>query len=102
MYIDDTIIFAPTLDEHLSRFETILQGLQEAGLEIRPDKCIMLQCEVLFLGHVISGKGIKTSASKTDMVASQPVPTNTKEVHSFLATIESLLRVFDNHSSSVD
>ena len=72
------------MEEHLTRLDTILCRLESAGLKIRPDKCMMLQREVLFLGHVISGEGIKTSASKTDAVTSWPVPTSIKDVRSFL------------------
>ena len=64
IYIDDIIIFSKDLNEHLDRLEVLLQRLEEAGLKIRPDKCEMLQPEVHFLGHVISGEGVRTSPSE--------------------------------------
>ena len=84
VYIDDIIIFSRDLNEHLDRLEVVLQRLEEAGLKIRPDKCKMLQREVHFLGHVISGEGIRTSPSKTEVVATWPVPTKVTEVRSFI------------------
>ena len=84
VYIDDIIIFSKDLNEHLNRLEVVLQRLEEAGLKIRPDKCKMLQREVHFLGHVISGEGIRTSPSKTEVVATWPVPTKVTELRSFI------------------
>ena len=84
VYIDDIIIFSKDLNEHLDRLEVVLQKLEEAGLKIRPDKCKMLQREVHFLGHVISGDGIRTSPSKTEVVATWPVPTKVTELRSFI------------------
>ena len=69
VYIDDIIIFAKTLEDHLRIIEEIMQRLEKTGLKIRPDKCIMLQKKVKFLGHVMNKDGIKTSPKKTEAVA---------------------------------
>ena len=84
VYIDDIIIFSKDVNEHLDRLEVVLRKLEEAGLKIQPDKCKMLQREVHFLGHVISGEGIRTSPSKTEVVATWPVPTKVTELRSFI------------------
>ena len=84
VYIDDIIVYSNTLDTHLERLEAVLQRLNKAGLKIRPDKCKVIQREVLFLGHIISGEGIRRDPRKTEVVATWPVPKTAKETRSFL------------------
>ena len=61
IYIDDIIVFGKDFDEHIARVEQILERLRLAALKLKPTKCEMLQTEVSFLGHVISGVGVKPS-----------------------------------------
>ena len=83
-YLDDIIVYAPTLEAHLERLEVVLARLQSANLKIRPDKCSLLQKEVSFLGHIISGLGVRTDPKKIDKVSSWPTPSSVKDVRSFL------------------
>ncbi|KAL5516762.1 hypothetical protein EMCRGX_G002170 [Ephydatia muelleri] len=53
-------------------------------MKIRPSKCRLLQSSVQYLGHVISGKGIKTDLAKIACVANWPVPETTAELKRFL------------------
>ena len=69
VYIDDIVVYSNTLDVHLERLESVLARLDKAGLKIGPDKCKLIQKEVLFLGHVITADGIGTSPEKTEVVA---------------------------------
>ena len=42
------------------------------------------QCSVVFLGYVLSVDGISTNPEKVEKVHNWPVPSNQKELHSFL------------------
>ena len=42
------------------------------------------QCSVVFLGYVISADGISANPEKVEKVQNWPVPSNLKELHSFL------------------
>ena len=52
--------------------------------QVKPEKCHLLAKEVLFLGHILSGEGVKPSPTKTDMILGWEVPKSTKEVRQFL------------------
>ncbi|KAG1960383.1 interleukin-1 receptor accessory protein-like 1-A [Pimephales promelas] len=58
--------------------------LQHHGLKLRVDKCQLLQREVRFLGHVVTGEGVKPDPTKVTAVTEWPVPTTIKEVRVFL------------------
>ena len=58
--------------------------LREAGLKLRPQKCVLFQREIKFLGHTINESGISPSPDNLQKVKDWPTPTNTKQVRSFL------------------
>lgn len=60
IYIDDIVVFGANFEEHLNRVKQVLERLKQAGLKLKPGKCELLQKEVTFLGHVVSGEGGKT------------------------------------------
>jgi hypothetical protein len=84
VYIDDIIIFGKDFTETLANLRCVFLRLREAHLTCKPKKCEMFKKEVNFLGHVVSGDGIKCDPRKTDAVRNWPTPTNLKEVRSFL------------------
>ena len=57
--------------------------LKDFHLKIKPKKCHFFDTSVLFLGHV-SSEGISPNPQKVERVWDWLIPTNTKEVHSFL------------------
>ena len=85
IYIDDIIIFARNVQEHLSRVEQVLMRLMQAGLKLKPEKCEMLQKEVTFLGHVVSSDGIKPSPTNIAKIVEWPAPKCPKQVKQFVA-----------------
>ena len=55
IYISDIIVYGRNFDENLSRREEVLGRIKAAGLKLKPEKCKMLQTEV------VSAAGIKPS-----------------------------------------
>ena len=84
LYLDDICIFALSLEEMLDCIELVFNRLKEVHLKIKPKKCHFFDTSVLFLGHVLSSEGISANPEKVEKVWDWLVPTNTKEVHSFL------------------
>ena len=84
VYLDDVIIFAHTFEEHLHRLKGVFERFREAGVKLKPSKCLFCRSQVQFLGHVISSAGISTDPSKTILVADWPTPTSGKDVQKFL------------------
>ena len=50
------------------------------GWHVKPSKCALFLPEVEFLGHVVSGEGVKVVASKVDAIEQWPVPTCLRDV----------------------
>ncbi|MCG7879153.1 MAG: RNase H-like domain-containing protein [Candidatus Thiodiazotropha endolucinida] len=84
VYLDDCIIFSKSFNEHISRLDEVLTRISKANLKFRPDKCNLLRREVKFLGHVVSAEGVATCEDKIRAVKEWPIPSNVKELLSFL------------------
>jgi hypothetical protein len=43
VYLDDIVVFAPTVSQHLERLESVLQRIEWAGLKLKLSKCSFLE-----------------------------------------------------------
>ncbi|GBM96236.1 Retrovirus-related Pol polyprotein from transposon 297 [Araneus ventricosus] len=84
VYLDDIIIVGRTFEEHLNNLRKVFQRLQKANLKLNPKKCRFFQKEVAYLGHVISGEGVKTDPEKIKAVVDWPRPDKIHDLRSFL------------------
>ncbi|MCG8033309.1 MAG: DDE-type integrase/transposase/recombinase [Candidatus Thiodiazotropha taylori] len=98
IYLDDLIIHARTFFEHLRKLDQVFTRLAEAGLKLKPSKCNLLQCEVLFLGHVISESGLKPDINKVKCIKEWAVPKNVHDVRSFCGFCSYYRRFIKNFS----
>jgi len=84
VYMDDIIVYSPTIHEHITRLTEVFKRLRNANLKIQPDKCEFLRKEVAYLGHLITQHGVKPNPDKIKCIEKFPVPTSPKEIKSFL------------------
>ena len=80
VFIDDLIVFAPTLEEHEARLMKVLGRLREFGLKLSVEKCVFFQTSVRYLGHVVSRDGVQTNPDKISTLTTWPVPKTLKEL----------------------
>ena len=86
VYLDDVVIYGRTEDELIQRMDEIFSRLQSAGLKLKPRKCHLFAKETEYLGHIISGEGIRVNPVKIAAIKDWPVPKCTTELRSFLGT----------------
>ena len=67
--------------------KVLVQRLREADLKIKDSKCNYFKTHVQYLGHLVSGKGIKPLPEKLESVKKMPVPTTPKEIKQFLGLV---------------
>ena len=84
VYLDDILVFSPSLDDHLKHLGQVLERLSQAGLKLKPSKCHFLTQQVEYLGHIITPQGIKPNPEREKAVRDFPVPTSLKDVHAFV------------------
>ncbi len=84
IYLDDVIVFGRSFNEHKRHLSEVLTCIQRAGLKLKPSKCYLFRPQVTFLGHVVSGEGVKPDTSNVDKIVGWPVPQTMTEVRAFL------------------
>lgn len=87
LYLDDIIVFASSVQQHLQRLRVVLSRLQAENLKAKLDKCAFFREEVKFLGHIISAQGVVTDPGKTEAVARWPRPSTVSELRTFLGFV---------------
>ncbi|XP_038145914.1 uncharacterized protein LOC119786541 [Cyprinodon tularosa] len=84
IYLDDVIVVGNGVDQSLDRLEQVFQRFQSHGLKLKPSKCHLVQEEVLFLGHIVSGEGIRPNPAPVKDVQVWKSPENLQELQAFL------------------
>lgn len=84
VYLDDIIIYALSIADHSEKLKAVFERLRTFNLKLQPSKCTFMRKEVNYLGHVITDQGVKPNPQKIKCVIEFPIPTNEKEVKSFL------------------
>jgi hypothetical protein len=84
VYLDDIVVFAPTVSQHLERLETVLQRIDKAGLKLKLSKCSFLEQSLKVLGYIVNSEGLSPDPTKIAAVRDFPIPRTVKEVQSFL------------------
>ena len=84
VYLNDILVIRRSFAEHILNLQEVFNQLQDANLCLKPKKCHFAKREVLYLGYVMSESGISADKSKVEAVKKFPVPTNVKQVRSFV------------------
>jgi len=83
-YIDDILIYSNSLEEHHEHVKKVLKKLLENDLYIKLEKCEFDVTETTFLGYILSKDGLKVDPEKVKAILDWPVPSNVKEIQSFI------------------
>ncbi|KAA3461873.1 Transposon Ty3-G Gag-Pol polyprotein [Gossypium australe] len=84
VFIDDILIYSRDENEHVEHLRTVLQILRDNQLYAKFSKSEFWLKEVRFLGHIVSGDGIRVDPNKISAIVDWKPPRNVSEVRSFL------------------
>ena len=84
VFIDDILIYSPTLQDHVQHLKQVFTVLRHHQFYLKRKKCVFAQAELQYLGHIISKEGVATDPSKTEAMVRWPVPTSVTELRGFL------------------
>jgi hypothetical protein len=86
-YVDDTIVWANTVDEMISNLTQIFDRLEQEGLTLRWDKCRWFEEELDFLGWHVSKSGVSPNPKHIAAISEYPRPRTQKDVKRFLGMV---------------
>ncbi|RVW55375.1 Transposon Ty3-I Gag-Pol polyprotein [Vitis vinifera] len=83
VYFDDILIYSRSCEDHEEHLKQVMRTLRAEKFYINLKKCTFMSPSVVFLGFVVSSKGVETDPEKIKAIVDWPVPTNIHEVRSF-------------------
>ena len=83
VYFDNILIYSRTEEEHYHHLNEIMKFLDRAKLFGNLKKCTFFIKEVIFLGYMVTGEGIKVDDSKIEFIQTSPIPMSIHDVRSF-------------------
>jgi hypothetical protein len=87
VYLDDILIFTNSLEEHHWITRLVLDRMCEHKLYLQLEKCEFEKTKIEYLGVIISHNKVEMDPVKIAGVADWPMPSNKKEVQSFVGFI---------------
>ncbi|GKA83957.1 putative reverse transcriptase domain-containing protein [Tanacetum coccineum] len=84
VFIDDTLIYSKTKEEHDAHLRLILVLLKKEELYVKFSKCDFWLSKVQFLGHVIDSEGIHVDPAKIESIKDWESPKTPIEIRQFL------------------
>ncbi|KAK6319814.1 hypothetical protein J4Q44_G00089210 [Coregonus suidteri] len=98
-FMDDILVSAPTIEEHLVVLDKVMSRLEKNGGRMKRCKCKFLQDSVEYLGYKIDEQGLHPTNSKVEAIVNAPAPTNVSELRSFLGLLNYYGKFVANLSS---
>ncbi|KAH9734857.1 hypothetical protein KPL71_017535 [Citrus sinensis] len=83
VYFDDILIYSKGLDEHIEHLQSVLTVLRKEKLYANLKKCSFCTNQIVFLGYVVSAKGIEVDEKKVKAIKEWPTPKSVSEVRRF-------------------
>ncbi|XP_049517083.1 uncharacterized protein K02A2.6-like [Dermacentor silvarum] len=99
VYFDDILVTGTDDKDHLNNLGKVSQRMEERGLKLKYNKCKFMMDSVEYLGHIIDADGLHTAPHKVEAVIKAPVPSNVKELQSFLGLVNYYRRFMPNLSA---
>ena len=103
VWLDDIIcVTNGTIDEHEREVREVLTKLQNAGYTASERKTELFKQEITWLGYHINQSGVKPIKDKTEALTKLKAPKNSKELKSFLGSMQHLSKFINNLSKKTD
>ena len=83
-FIDDVCSHATLFDQMLSQLREVFEQFRQANLHMRIDKCKFGYFDINFVGHNISGQGVKPIYDNVEAIVNFSEPRNLKELERFI------------------
>ncbi|XP_061373527.1 uncharacterized protein LOC133315866 [Gastrolobium bilobum] len=84
VFFDDILIYSVSFEEHLLHLQIALECLQQNQFKVKLNKCGFALLEIDYLGHLVSGDGVKADPKKISAMMDWPKPKNVKQLRGFI------------------
>ena len=96
-YWDDILVHNRTWEEHIVALRELFSRLLQAGMTVRPSKCIFGVCSVEFLGHQLQHGSVGLHEDNVTKIRDAPRPSTKKQIRPFMG-LAGYYKFCGNHS----
>jgi len=97
--VDDIIVHGRDDDEHDATVIELLDRCRKVGLKLNRKKCVIGVSELVFIGDLLTDKGVRPDPSKVDSIVNIDTPTDRTELQRFLGMVNYLARYIPDLSN---
>lgn len=101
-HIDDILIHASTREEHDKILFEVLKRIEQEGITLNKSKCCFGVKRLIYLGHLISERGISIDPERINTIKRFPEPKNRTEVMRFLGMVNFSARFLPRRSEILE
>jgi hypothetical protein len=83
VYFNDILIYSKEFDEHMDHLRQVLDVLRKESLYVNLKRCDFCMDRIIFLGYVVSVKGIEMDGAKVKAIKKWSTPKSITKVRSF-------------------
>ena len=94
--MDDIVVWGKDQAEHDMRLKQVMDKAKACGLKFSKGKCKFRQNQISYVGHVLSGEGLKADPEKIRAVQDMKRPQSQRELTTFLGFIQYLKKFMPN------
>ena len=99
-FVDDLVVYSPSIEEHRIHVREVLNRLQGIGFTLNPEKVVFGATEIKYLGHLISGRGVKILPDRVLAVQQYPRPTSLRSLRDLWAWLDFMPVLFPGTATS--
>lgn len=88
------------MEQHDARLMQLLERLRSINLKINQEKCKIRMDEIKYIGHVLSGEGLKPDQDKIKAIVEMPKPQDKSALLRFLGMVRYLAKFVPNLSET--
>lgn len=100
-FIDDVLIGGKTISECIENVKLTMNRFKEFNIRVKIEKCKFFQREVKYLGHIITGVGIRPNPEKVRAIMEAPRPKDITQLKSYLGLINYYGKFLPNLSTEL-
>lgn len=99
VYIDDILVWGTTREEHDQRLNKVLETAMCNNIKLNREKCKIAQREIKYMGHIISGNGVRADPDKIKAICEMPAPQNKQDLQRILGVLNYVGKFLPNFST---
>ena len=100
VYLDDILVASSSTEGHCIHLRQLFERLSEYGIVVNPQKCVLGQSSLDFLGHRITSDGIHPLQDRVQAIRDYPQPRTAKSLKEYWDLLN-FYRRFVPHSAAI-